>query len=157
MSAAEEPLPRAASGGPGGDGRRVVLVGLDGSTTSLRAAMWACGLARREHCRLVMAHVVSTDSWLWAALGAGAAVQRLLDDLQADLRAEVRQMTEGCPGPVSFVSRLGHPSDGLAGIADEVRADVVVVGASNQVHRWLGGSVPAGLIRAGRWPVIVIP
>src|SRR3954466_200379 len=32
---------------------RVVLVGVDGSTASMRAAVYAAGLARRERCLLV--------------------------------------------------------------------------------------------------------
>ena len=51
----------------------------------------------------------------------------------------------------------GHPTGALAATADEFRADMVVVGASRGWHRWCGGSVASGLIRLGRWPVIVIP
>jgi len=52
-----------------------------------------------------------------------------------------------------------HPSAEaeLRRVADEMRADAVVVGASMQAgHRWIG-SLAVRLVKAGRWPVTVVP
>src|SRR3981189_2751522 len=38
----------------GTDGPRVIVVGIDGSPTSMRAASYACGLARRQRGHLVV-------------------------------------------------------------------------------------------------------
>ena len=136
---------------------RVVLVGVDGSTASLRAAMYATGLARRERCRLVVAHVLSPGPFEWAVIGGGGVLADLRADLSRTVEADVRALTEDFPGPLAFVSRVGRPTDTLSGIADEVRADVVVVGVSRGWRRWFGVSVAAGLVRVGRWPVVVVP
>jgi nucleotide-binding universal stress UspA family protein len=155
-----DPSPGPAPSRSGPQHSRVVLVGVDGSTTSLRAATYACGLARRERCRLVVAHVVPVGGWEWAMVGAGAGavLQQLREELTAELKAEIRALTEGCPGPVTFVSLVGNqPTHGLTAIADEIRADIVVVGASRGWRRWCGTSVATRLIRLSRWPVIVIP
>jgi nucleotide-binding universal stress UspA family protein len=136
---------------------RVVLVGVDGSTGSMRAAMYAVGLARRERCRLVVAHVLSPGPFEWAVIGGGGLLAQLRADLSRTVEAEVRALSEDCPGPVDFVSRLGRPTECLSAIADEVRADVVVVGVSGGWRRWFGMSVAAGLVRVGRWPVVVVP
>ena len=136
---------------------RVVLVGVDGSTASMRAAVYAAGLARRERCRLVVAHVLSPGPFEWAVLGGGALLVELRAELSRTVEDEVRALTDDCPGPVTFVSRLGRPTDCLSAIADEVRADVVVVGVSRGWRRWCGVSVAAGLVRIGRWPVVVVP
>jgi nucleotide-binding universal stress UspA family protein len=147
------PLPA----GRGTVGSRVILVGVDGSTTSLRAATYACGLARRERCRLVVVHVISAGAWAWAMPGGGAVLQRIAEELDAELQTEIRRMAEDAGVPVSVVSRLGHPSYCLPSIADEIQADVVVVGASSQMHSRLGGSLATRLIRLNRWPVTVVP
>ena len=44
----------------GNDGPSVVMVGVDGSETSLRAGAFAAGLARREGSRLVCVYVETT-------------------------------------------------------------------------------------------------
>jgi nucleotide-binding universal stress UspA family protein len=157
MSAAD-PSPRPASPRSGPlPHSRVVLVGVDGSITSLRAATYACGLARRECCRLVVAHAVTAGAWDWAMSGAGGVLQDLREELDENLQAEIRALTEDCTGPVEFVSRPGQPTYALSMIADECRADIVVVGASRGWRRWFGASVATRLIRLGRWPVMVVP
>jgi nucleotide-binding universal stress UspA family protein len=157
MSAADpSPRPTPSEFGPQ-PGARVVLVGVDGSTTSLRAATYACGLARRECCRLVVAHAVPPGAWEWAMAGAGAILQQLRAELDEELEAEIRALTEDCPGLVTFISRPGRPTHALSAAAGEFRADIVVVGASRGWRRWCGASVANRLIRLNRWPVIVIP
>lgn len=141
----------------GTDGPKVILVGVDGSDTSLRAAAYASGLARRQRCHLVVTYATVTRTWLWTVPGADAMQTRTLHELESELRTEIRQLAEDAQIPVSFVVRRGHPSTCLRTIADEVKADIVVVGASSQAHRRLGGSVGGRLIRLGRWPIIIVP
>jgi nucleotide-binding universal stress UspA family protein len=136
---------------------RVVLVGVDGSTTSLRAATFACGLARRDQYRLIVVHVVTASAWEWVMIGVGKFAQQTRDDLDAEIKSEIRALIEGCPGPVSFISVIGDPTYSLSAIADQVRADIVVVGASHGWRRWCGISVATRLIRISHWPIIVIP
>src|SRR4051794_13876729 len=99
----------------------VVLVGVDGSTASMRAAGYAAGLARRERSRLVVVHVLSPGPFEWAVTGGGALLADLRADLSRAVADEVRALTDDNPGPVQFVSRVGRPADCLAAIADEVR------------------------------------
>jgi nucleotide-binding universal stress UspA family protein len=155
---APDPSPRPAPHRSGPQpSPHVVLVGVDGSTTSLRAATYACGLARRQHGKLIVVHVVTTGAWEWTAAAAGVVLHQIRTELEAEIRSELGPLLEDCPGPVTFISLLGRPTYGLSAIADEVRADVVVVGASRGWRRWCGSSVAARLIRLSRWPVVVIP
>ncbi|MFC0531274.1 universal stress protein [Phytohabitans kaempferiae] len=141
----------------GTDGPRVILVGVDGSDTSMRAAAYACGLARRQRCRLVVAYAAPVLTWAWALPGAVPVLHAAHQEVAAELRAEIRQLAEEMRIPVCFVSRHGDPYGCLRSVAAEVKADIVVVGASTPSRRLFGGSVASRLVRLGRWPITVVP
>jgi nucleotide-binding universal stress UspA family protein len=146
----------------GTDGPRVILVGVDDSVTSLRAGAYAAGLARRQGARLVVVYV-EQPSVIYgaAAAGAGAAAaaeqERALSEVAADLRQRVEEAGVDRGVQVTFVTAAGDPFHELRRVADEVRADAVVVGASTKAgHRWVG-SLAVRLVKAGLWPVTVVP
>ncbi|WP_229399397.1 universal stress protein [Micromonospora okii] len=142
----------------GTDGPRVVLVGVDGTRTSLRAASYAAGLARRQGAGLVVVFVSSPAAFAGLAPGLDAgAVQRNHDELAADLREEFRRSAEELGLPITFLARRGDAYAELCAAADEHRADLVVVGSSEQAGHRLVGSVATRLVRRGRWPVVVVP
>ena len=58
---------------------------------------------------------------------------------------------------ITFIAAEGDPFTELRRIADEIRADAVVVGASTQAGHRLVGSLAVRLVLAGRWPVTVVP
>ncbi|WFE34213.1 universal stress protein [Micromonospora sp. WMMD975] len=138
----------------GTDGPRVVLVGVDGTRTSLRAAAYAAGLARRQGSGLVVVFVSSPPPYSGIVAGA---VQQTHDELADELRAECRRGAEELDLPVTFLCRRGDAYAELCRAADEHRADLVVVGSSEQAGHRLVGSVATRLVRTGRWPVVVVP
>ena len=142
----------------GTDGPAVILVGVDDTVTSLRAGAYAAGLARRQHARLVAVYV----SPIATAIGpAGAAVivaeEEAHDQLAKELRAQFEQgiRDRGITG--TFVVAHGDPYREIKRIADEMRADAIVVGASKQAGHRFVGSLAVRLVRAGKWPVTVVP
>ena len=145
----------------GTDGPRVILVGVDDSVTSLRAGAYAVGLARRQGARLVVVYVEQPSVVYGAAAGAGAAAmaeqERAFSETAADLRRRVEEYGTERGVPITFVTAAGDPYHELRRVADQVRADAVVVGASTKAgHRWVG-SLAVRLVKAGRWPVTVVP
>ncbi len=144
----------------GTDGPKVILVGIDDSVTSLRAGAYAAGLARRQGARLVCVYVAQLSALYGAsAAGAGAiaAQDEALSQTAADLRRRAEEYAEVLGMPITFVVARGDPYSELRRVADEVRADAVIVGASAKAgHRWVG-SLAVRLVKAGRWPVTVVP
>ena len=166
MTTPAESLPQVERYGPvcapspferGTDGPRVIMVGIDGSDTSMRAAAYACGLARRQRCQLVVVFVATYSAWMASVAGAGAAIQSTMDELGAELRQDIRSIAEELHVPVTFMIRRGDPCAELKAIADASKADTVVVGSSTRAGYRIMGSVATRLVRLGRWPVIVVP
>jgi nucleotide-binding universal stress UspA family protein len=143
----------------GTDGPSSILVGVDGSTTSLRAASYAAGLARRQRARVVVVFVAPTATLGGGAAGAGlvAAQRQAFDEMADDLRQRADEASRELGVDLTFVATRGDAFTELRRIADEIRADAVVVGASAKAGHRLVGSLAVRLVRANRWPVTVVP
>jgi nucleotide-binding universal stress UspA family protein len=142
----------------GTDGPRVILVGVDGSPTSLRAAAYAAGLARRQRSRLVAVFVAEVAPPIagWVP-SAGVIARDAAAQVDAELRRELAPAVERLGIEVDYRSVHGDPVTELSRIADQVLADAVLVGASEQAGHRVIGSVAVRLVRMGRWPVTVVP
>lgn len=144
----------------GTDGPSVILVGVDDSTTSLRAGWYAAGLARRQRARLVAVFVAPLAS-LGAAGPTGAAVTVARDEAfratAADMERRALEIGAELGISITFVAARGEPFNEIRRIAGEVRADAIVVGASAHAGHRFVGSLALRLVRAGKWPVTVVP
>lgn len=135
---------------------RAILVGVDGSDTAMRAAAFAIGVARRQGYRLIVAFVAAHSAL--AALGpAVAAAHAATEELDGDLRASVSSAADELNVPVTYLKTYGDPFTRLREAADQCHVDTVVVGASTSAGHRFAGSVATKLIRAGHWPVLVVP
>jgi nucleotide-binding universal stress UspA family protein len=126
---------------------RTVLVGVDGSESSLRAARFARSIAEGLGARLSVVHAVEplpepTVGGLGLPYGELrdrqlTQGQRVLDDVFADLGLdEAEQILEA-----------GRAAETICAAADERMADLIVVGAHGYgPHRMVPGSVSARLV-----------
>ena len=141
----------------GTDGPTLILVAVDGSPTSLRAGAYAAGLARRQGSRLAVVFVKTLGSLAQAVPGAVPALEDANQLTARQLRDTVLEQAARVAVAADFYEREGNPYTELVGLADELRADAVVVGASTQAgHRFIG-SLALHLVRSARWPVTVVP
>ncbi|MFD7379862.1 universal stress protein [Streptomyces mirabilis] len=142
----------------GTDGPKVIVVGVDGSDSSLRAAYYAGGLARRQRALLAIVYVQPVMATR-AALGVSVA--ETANEIAEDLVKFIREAAEHVKGIFKirweFHTFRGDPYNGLVQAADELKADAVVVGASEQAGHRIIGSVAIRLVKAARWPVTVVP
>ena len=141
----------------GTDGPSLILVGVDGSRTSLRAAAYAGGLARRQRCRLLAVYVGRMPASAGAAPGGTAVMSQTFEQIASELETLMLSRTAETGIAVEFRSVRGDPLAELTRIAEETRADAVVVGASEHLGHRIVGSLASRLVRAGKWPVIVVP
>jgi nucleotide-binding universal stress UspA family protein len=140
----------------GNDGPSLILVGIDGSRTSLRAGSYAAGLARRQNSRLACVFVDRSSG-----LGFDASAQVAGHANNIELATELRrQVDEGAAQyglDATFYTASGDPVAEITRLADKLRADAIIVGASESAGHRLIGSTATRLVRAGRWPVTVVP
>jgi nucleotide-binding universal stress UspA family protein len=144
----------------GTDGPSVILVGVDDSTTSSRAGWYAAGLARRQRARLVAVFVAPLATF--GAAGPGGAALSVAQD--EAFRATAEEMAGRAKSfaaefgiSVTFMAARGDPYSEILRIAGEVKADAIVVGASAHAGHRFVGSLAVRLVRAGKWPVTVVP
>jgi nucleotide-binding universal stress UspA family protein len=145
----------------GTDGPMVVLTAIDGSRTSMRAAAYAAGLARRQGSRLVVVYVAGgggIGGLAGLAPGSAAALAVSSREYGEQLRQQALKTAEVMDmPPFDFMIVDGDPYSEITRIAQEVRADTVVIGASESAGHRLVGSLAIRLVKAGRWPVTVVP
>ncbi|MER7283192.1 universal stress protein [Dactylosporangium sp. NPDC000244] len=156
LQPAARPIREVSSDGPG-----TIVVGIDGSTSSLRAAAYAVGLARRQRSRLVAVYVRTLPASVLSLADTGgnaaANVVDAHDAVERQLRDAVEHHIPRLNVDARLVVRTGEPYTELVAIAEQLHADAVVVGRSaGALHRF-AGSVAVKLVRCGRWPVTVVP
>jgi len=141
----------------GTDGPSLILAALDGSETSMRAAAYAVGLARRQGARITLVYVHTVGTFSTSVAGAIPAIEQANRQTADELRETIETNSARLGVEATFVERAGSPFTEITALADELRADAVVVGASTQAGHKFAGSLALHLVRAARWPVTVVP
>lgn len=141
----------------GVDGPSKILVGVDGTDTSIHAGAYAAGLARRQGSRLYVLYVASFGGMAAGMASTAGAMIETHESIASDLR---RQLEEALPRlgiSATFIVRHGNPYTQLVKVATELMVDQVVVGASTQAGHRFVGSLAIRLVRDARWPITVVP
>lgn len=138
----------------------MILVGIDDSVTALRAASYTFGLARRQGAKVVAVYVAPLTGLALASSAAPevlAAEEQVHDEIAKELADRTEALARELNISLKFVTTRGDPYHELTRIAKESRADAIVVGASLKAGHRLMGSLAVRLVRAGKWPVTVVP
>ncbi len=138
-----------------------ILVAIDGSDSSRKAARFAHDLAQQTNSRITLLFVLEPPRMLAvgfmdAEIISGPqrtpeqmeAVRRMLDEVAADLpKAQVEKVVE-----------IGRPADTIVAQAEALGADHIVIGARglNPGGKWLLGSVSDRVVQHAGRPVTVV-
>jgi nucleotide-binding universal stress UspA family protein len=143
-----------------------VVVGVDGSDTSIDAFSWACGEARRLGGRAIAVLVtpIPGSGMLASASPFGAmaasecqATDALLEnEVEDKLRVELLAIGERQCVPLTFVHVHGDVVTELLRIAATSRAQLIAVGRSTKPRHKVAGSLGHRLLRRADTPIIVI-
>ena len=142
------------------DGPTALVVGVDGSDSSMRAAAYAAGLCRRQHSRLVLVYVREAGGGFASVMdstGVATAAAMEHQDSVEEMLGQLVPRLEDTGVAVELLVRAGEPYQVLASVAQGVRADGVVVGSSTSVGHRIAGSLALRLVRNAKWPVTVVP
>ncbi len=139
----------------------MILTGIDGSRTSMRAGAYAGGLARRQGALLVAVYVNSTGAiGGMTGLSAGAAVAAMAAsrDFGEQLRDEAVATAAQARHPAAVHDHRGRPRTASSPASPTRYGPRPSSSAPPRPtgHR-LVGSLAVRLVKAGRWPVTVVP
>ena len=155
---------------------QTLVVGTDGSDTSLRAVDHAAALAAENNAKLIiaMAHLPDVEKGGW---GRPARPDRVIDpDAEVALGGEGNYKVHG-EAPIYAILReardraraagaknietrpiLGDPVHALSRLAKEVKPDLLVVGnvgLATRSGKWLG-SVPGNVLARAKTDVLIV-
>jgi nucleotide-binding universal stress UspA family protein len=136
----------------------VIVVGLDGSSTSWDALSWAAGEATRSNGSLVAVYVtpeVESVALFPESLGYGA-VEEARDEVARQLKDEAERRARDIGVHLRFVWERGDTATAITRLAQSMRADLIVVGRSAKMLHHLAGSLGRRLVSRRDAPVIVV-
>jgi nucleotide-binding universal stress UspA family protein len=121
-----------------------IVVGIDGSQSSIQAARFAGELAEATGAELVVIYVLGPSQTPDGPMPAKMAAVRAGREREQRARERAEGALEGLRLSWSFLECLGDPAERLEAVADEEHADLVVVGAHG-----LGAAEALGVERLG--------
>jgi nucleotide-binding universal stress UspA family protein len=132
-----------------------ILVGIDFSDTSVETVRWA--VARFPDADITLFHAIENlevPGYLERELGSRLDILR---ERELDARANLEEIAAQCGIEARVEVRAGWTPEALAAVAEEIRSDLVVVGA-HQKRMWPSdelGNTCSAIIRKATVPVIV--
>jgi nucleotide-binding universal stress UspA family protein len=142
-----------------------IVCGVDGSPDSQAALQVAARLAAQLNLRLVVAHVAEPAFVPYAAaapFGGNIGRYALMEEVESQQEAAerlLRQVVTAAGVDTERRAAVGVPAEQLAEIADEVDAELIVVGSRGRgaFKAAFLGSVSNSLVGIARCPVLIVP
>ncbi|HWB87919.1 MAG TPA: universal stress protein [Acidimicrobiia bacterium] len=139
-----------------------VVVGIDGSEGSSRAAEHATAVARHWSAALKLVTVVRTPEGWWGIGGAPPSPEALSNALiegQQQILREIEGHLDLDGVDYETVEELGDPANRLVAVCEASHADLLVIGrrGAGLAERVILGSTADRLTHLAPCPVLVVP
>jgi len=141
---------------------RRILVPLDGSDFSFRAAEYAIKLAKMSRAEIVCVHAIINLPYDQFASG-GLAVTQYIDASKSmagqwyeQVKADATKQDVKVTGET--ILDVASPADSIVNYAERQNADLIVIGTKGKtgLKRFLLGSVASGVVTHAKCPVLVV-
>lgn len=139
-----------------------IVVGVDGSEQSIRAARVAAGMAKTQGSRLHIVTVVRPPEGWWGVVGSPPPAEALSASMERAQRSVLDKTlaaidTEGVE--VVATEEIGDPSTALSAYCEQVGAGLLVVGrrGAGVVERLVLGSVADRLAHHAPSALMIVP
>ena len=132
-----------------------ILIPTDGSEHAQRAAAYAIALAEREGATLHALYVVNTDDLGEPALSSAEIVVVEEEDRGQKVLEAVAKAAENRGVPVETCCEHGKPARAIKEHADEMAADLIVLGKRGETHERREGTVTRKLRREDDRVIVV--
>lgn len=141
-----------------------ILVCSDGSEDALDAARTAAEIGVKFEGEMVLIIVFDPAPLLVAgALTRGAVISmetiyRAAEEAQAAIEARTGKVLEEAGARYTARYELGHPVDKIVSVAEEEKADLIVMGSRglSGIKRFLLGSVSEGVLHHAHCPTLIV-
>ncbi len=139
-----------------------IVVAVDGSDQSIRAAQRGVDLARLSGARVTVVTVVRTPEGWWGIDGEPPTPEALaaaLTEGQRRVLARVMEQLDTEGVEVETDEELGDPASMIIAVCEDRDADLLVVGrrGAGLVERLIIGSVADRLAHDAPCPVMIVP
>ena len=135
-----------------------IVVGVDGSEESWSALDEALSQAGTRGSSITAVHVEHLSAWTTLGLGATLGdVYEADERIRAELVDEAHRRSQSTGVTIDVVTRKGRPAQELISVAEEVDADLIVVGHRGHggAASWIG-SVTNEVVHSARCSVLVV-
>jgi nucleotide-binding universal stress UspA family protein len=139
-----------------------IVVPLDGSDSSFRAARYAISIAKPANAEIVFMHAVVKPPYV-EYKGAGLVIVAYIDEAKRqadkwyqDLGEKARQ--KGVKFSAETILDVTSAADSIVKYAENKKADLIVIGTKGRtgVKRFLVGSVASGVVSHAKCSVLVV-
>ncbi len=136
-----------------------ILVGFDGSESGLDAVALGRRLAEDAGGGLILAYIAPLSVTFLPALQQDPVVERTLREATQDVLQHAAPALEGFDAWETCNHATLPPARGLHELADELDADLIVVGSTHRrgLGRIVPGTTAEKLLHGSRHPVLVAP